>query len=128
MASQMPDRVASVITMGAPFRGVVVHPGVLRVAELVRGQILERHGKGVLPSCYTGACTCRFLESLVKRLPSTMAQTAIFTKNDGIVDWKVCRTGKPNVDFEVPATHIGMVFNPVVYNLCLLYTSDAADE
>src|SRR5947209_6173160 len=43
-ASQMPDRIASVITMGAPFRGVSVHPSVLRAAEMVRGQILERHG------------------------------------------------------------------------------------
>src|SRR5689334_7268317 len=60
VASQMPDRIASVITMGSPFRGVSVHPSILRVAEMVRGQILERHGKSVLPSCYTGACTCRF--------------------------------------------------------------------
>src|SRR3954465_12602021 len=55
VASQMPDRIASVITMGSPFRGVAVHPTVLRVAELVRIQIQQRHGKGVLPDCYTGS-------------------------------------------------------------------------
>ncbi|PWU11522.1 MAG: hypothetical protein C5B51_02465 [Terriglobia bacterium] len=117
VASQMPDRVASVMTMGAPFRGVTVHPSVLQVAEVVRKQILNRHGKGVLPNCYTGGCTCRFLESLTVRLPRSVRQTAIFSKTDGIVDWRVCRTGKPASDFEVSATHIGMVFNPIVFNI-----------
>jgi hypothetical protein len=117
IAAQMPDKVASVITMGAPFRGVAVHPSVLRAAELVRGQILERHGKGVLPDCYTGACTCRFLESLNTKLPKTVRQTAIYTKSDGIVDWKVCRTGNGFFDFEVSGTHLGMAFNPVVLHI-----------
>jgi pimeloyl-ACP methyl ester carboxylesterase len=116
-ASQMPDRVASVITLGSPFRGVVIHPSVLRMAELVRVQILERHGNGVLPDCYTGACTCDFLESLDRRLPRSVGQTAIFTKTDGIVDWRVCRTGRATVDVEVSGTHIGLVFNPIVYDV-----------
>jgi hypothetical protein len=34
-----------------------------------------------------------------------------------VVDWRVCRTGDPNIDVEVPATHIGLVFNPIVYDL-----------
>src|SRR6516225_3756727 len=117
IAAQMPDKVASVITMGAPFRGVAVHPSVLRAAELVRGQILERHGKGVLPDCYTGACTCRFLESLNTKLPKTIRQTAVYTKSDGIVDWRVCRTGNRFRDFEVSGTHLGMAFNPVVFDI-----------
>ncbi|HZT33573.1 MAG TPA: alpha/beta fold hydrolase [Bryobacteraceae bacterium] len=116
-ASQMPDRIASVITLGSPFRGVSVHPSVLRTAELVRGQILRRHGRGVLPDCYTGACTCSFLRSLMGNFPASVRQTAIYTKADGIVDWRVCRTGDPDVDFEVSATHIGLVFNPLVYGL-----------
>ena len=46
-----------------------------------------------------------------------MRQTAIYTKNDGIVDWHVCRTGDPAVDVQVSATHIGMVFSPLVYSV-----------
>lgn len=117
VASQEPDMVASVISMGAPFRGITVHPSVLRVAEIVREQIREKHGDNVLPGCYTGACTCRFLESLLSQIPKTVRQTAIYTKADGIVDWRVCRTGKPAYDYEVSATHIGMVFNPIVFQI-----------
>jgi triacylglycerol lipase len=116
-ASQMPDRIASVITLGAPFRGVAVHSSILSAAQMVRGQILKRHGKGVLPACYTAGCTCDFLESLVVKLPKSVFETAIYTKSDGIVDWRVCCTGNPDVDFEVSATHIGMAFNPIVFDV-----------
>jgi len=117
VASQKPEMVASVITMGAPFRGLTLHPSVLRITQIVREQIRERHGENVLPACYSAACTCRFLESLTDSIPRSVRQTALYTKTDGIVDWRVCRTGKPACDFEVSATHIGMVFNPIVFNI-----------
>jgi triacylglycerol lipase len=116
-AAQMPERVASVITLGAPIRGLAAHATVMSAAELVRKQILERHGKGVMPACYTSRCTCEFLDSLKEELPKSIRQTAIYTKMDGILDWRVCRTGDPNVDLEVSATHIGMVFSPLVYSV-----------
>jgi len=116
-ACQAPERIASVITLSAPIRGVAGHGAVLRTAELIRKQILEEHGPGVLPDCYTGACTCAFLESLRRKFPKSVSQTAIYTKSDGILDWHVCRTGDPAVDFEVSATHMGLAFNPLVYSL-----------
>jgi len=116
-AAQSPDRIASVITLGTPMSGITVHPTVLKTAELVRRQILERNGPDVLPTCYTGMCTCSFLQSLMSRFPKSVRQTAVYTKTDGIVDWKVCMTGNPNIDFEVAATHLGLVFSPIVYSL-----------
>jgi triacylglycerol lipase len=117
VASQMPDCVASVITMGAPFRRISAHRSILHLSDLVRAQILLRHGERVLPDCYTSKCTCDFLESLAGPIPPSVRQTAIFTKSDGIVDWRMCRTGRRSVDFEVSATHLGLVFNPIVYDL-----------
>jgi triacylglycerol lipase len=46
-----------------------------------------------------------------------MIQTAIYTKHDGIVDWRYCMTKNPNVDFEVPGAHVGMDFNPLAYTI-----------
>ena len=60
IAAQRPKDVASVITLGAPFRGTVAHPSILHAAEVVRRCILARHGSNVLPDCYTGRCTCDF--------------------------------------------------------------------
>lgn len=116
-AAQMPDCITSVITLGSPIRGLVGHASVMAAAEVVRKQILERHGRGVLPTCYTARCTCDFIESLKEDLPNSIRQTAIYTKMDGLLDWRVCQTGDPNVDVEVSATHIGMVFSPLVYSV-----------
>jgi alpha/beta hydrolase family protein len=116
-ASQMSECVASVITLASPIRGVAGHRSILLAADLVRRQILEKHGRGVLPTCYTSRCTCDFLESLKGSLPRSVRLTAIYTKNDGIVDWHVCRTGDPAIDVEVSATHLGMAFSPLVYSV-----------
>jgi pimeloyl-ACP methyl ester carboxylesterase len=117
IASQRPHDVASVITLASPFRGTVVHPTILRAAEAVRQHILEEHGAGVLPTCYTGHCTCDFLCSLRRSLPASIAETAIYTRNDGIADWRYCTTGDSEKDFEVPGTHIGLAFNASVYRI-----------
>lgn len=114
-AAQRPKDVASVITLAAPIRGTVVNRAVLNVAEAVRLRILEEHGRGVLPDCYTGRCTCNFLDFLRRRVPRAMIETAIYTRQDGIVDWRYCMTMNPESDVEVPGTHIGMAFNPAAY-------------
>jgi pimeloyl-ACP methyl ester carboxylesterase len=116
-AAQMPERIASVITLGAPIRGIGARASVMNAAEVVRRQILARHGRSVLPTCYTARCTCEFFESLTGQFPKSVRRTAIYTKVDGILDWRVCQTGDPRVDVEVSATHIGMVFSPLVYSV-----------
>lgn len=117
VAGQRRKQVASVITLASPFRGVVLHKTVLRAAETVRSRILEEHGGGVLPGCYTGRCTCNFIDSLRRDIPKKILETAIFTRHDGVADWKYCVTGTPGIDFEVPGTHIGMAFNPSAYSI-----------
>jgi pimeloyl-ACP methyl ester carboxylesterase len=116
-AAQMPERVASVITLAAPIRGIGARASVMTAADLVRKQILERHGRSVLPNCYTARCTCEFFESLRGEFPKGVRQTAMYTKTDGILDWRVCQTGDPKVDVEVSSTHVGMVFSPLVYEV-----------
>jgi triacylglycerol lipase len=117
LAGQRPKDVASVITLASPIRGTVANRTIIHAAEAVRLRILEEHGKGVLPHCYTGACTCRFVDHLRREVPDAMVQTAIYTKHDGIVDWRYCMTKNDGDDFEVPGTHIGMAFNPTAYSI-----------
>lgn len=117
VASQRPDDVASVITLASPFRGTVAHRTVLQAAEAVRKHILKEHGPSVLPTCYTGRCTCNFLDSLRRNVPGSVLETAIYTRNDGIVDWHYCLTGNADCDFEVPGTHIGLSFNSSAYTI-----------
>ena len=115
IAAQQPAKIASVITLGAPFRGTVVHSSILRAAEMVRRRILVRHGSNVLPDCYTGHCTCDFLDSLRHCMPGAVTETAVYSEGDGVVDWRYCKTDRPEVDFSVSGTHVGLVFNTSVY-------------
>jgi triacylglycerol lipase len=117
VAGQRPRDVASVITLASPFRGTVTSRTILHATEAVRLRILQEHGRGVLPDCYTGHCTCNFIDSLKRDIPDGVVETAIYTRNDGIVDWRYCMTRDPDVDFEVPGTHIGMAFNPSAYTI-----------
>lgn len=117
IAAQRPTDIASVITLGAPFRGTVAHRSILRAADMVRHRILKKHGAAVLPGCYTGHCTCDFLESLSTAMPDSVLETAIYTEADGVVDWRYCRTDHPESDFSVSGTHIGLAFNPAAYSI-----------
>lgn len=115
VAGQRPDDVASVITLASPFRSIVTSRTVFQATEAIRLRILQENGQKVLPDCYTGRCTCNFVDSLKRDVPESMLETAIFTRDDGIVDWRYCVTRNPEADFEVPGTHIGMAFNPSAY-------------
>ena len=115
VAGQRPGDVASVITLAAPFRSIATSRTILHATDAIRQRILQEHGQGVLPDCYTGRCTCNFVDSLRRDVPDSMLETAIYTRDDGIVDWRYCMTKNPEVDFEVPGTHIGMAFNPLAY-------------
>jgi len=125
VAGQRSKDIASVITLAAPIRGTVANRSVLHAAEAVRLRILQEHGAGVLPDCYTGRCTCSFVDSLRREIPAGMVETALYTRSDGIVDWHYCITGNSKVDVEVPGTHIGMAFNPAVYAVIAERLADA---
>jgi hypothetical protein len=114
-AAQRPDRVASVTVLGSPFRGIRSHPVVMHTHDVVRRIVLGRDREQFLPvGCYTGQCTCSFVEAL-DGFPAEVAELAIYSRSDGIVDWRVCVTGDPAKDREVLGTHIGLANNPFVY-------------
>src|ERR1700746_894876 len=77
VAGQRPKDIASVITLASPFRGTVTNKTVLHAAEVVRLRILAEHGQGGLPECYTGRCTCNFINSLTGDIPASVMETAI---------------------------------------------------
>lgn len=113
-AVRMPDYIASVITLGTPFRGLVVHGMVLALANLLRRRLRTRCG--YLPErCATSQCGCEFGRSLRLQWPKSVRQTAIYTRQDGAVDWRYCLTGKPKADVEVHGTHLGLIFNSTSY-------------
>jgi len=111
-----PERIASVITLGSPFRGIRSHPLVLQAGERIRARIHRRNGHNQ-PDCYTGYCGCDAVVAVQRGVPASIPQSAIYTRSDGIVDWRVCVSDDPATNFEVTGTHVGLVFNASVYRL-----------
>ncbi|HEY7037874.1 MAG TPA: alpha/beta fold hydrolase [Methylomirabilota bacterium] len=111
VAVRHPDLVASVVTLGSPFRGIRSHPLVLRVSDHVRER-LQREDR---PDCFTGHCGCPAVTGLESAFPSSVPQIAVYTRSDGIVDWRVCVNDDPATDVEVAGTHVALVANPGAY-------------
>jgi pimeloyl-ACP methyl ester carboxylesterase len=116
-ATHRPEAIASVVTLGSPFRGVRSHPLVLAATAQVRRRILVQRERTAQPGCFTIACGCACASALRERFPGSIPQIAIYTRTDGITDWRFCINDDPATNVEVPATHIGLVANPVVYRV-----------
>ncbi len=115
VAITRPEKVASLITLGTPFRGVRSHPWVLRTAENIRRRIFAAPGATRPDECFTGFCECPAVNALQNELSPAIRQAAIYTKFDGVVDWQSCINNNAD-DFEVTGTHVGLAFNHQVYS------------
>ena len=113
-ARRRPAAVASVITLGSPFRGIRPHPLVLQATRVVRARTQRQRQR---PDCFTTTCGCEAVSSMQAAPPIEVSQIAIYTRSDGIVDWQMCVNDDPETNFEVSGTHIGLAFNPAVYRL-----------
>lgn len=113
VAAQRPELIASVMTLASPFRGIRAHPYVLWLGRRVHRRLQSADA----PHCFTGFCTCPAIAALQKALPATIRHCAVYTKADGIVDWRACLNDDPACNAEVSGTHVGLVFNAEVYRL-----------
>lgn len=122
-AHRAPSLVRQVITMGSPFRSVRAHPLVLSAANFVRSNIVRerRRRQEVTSTCFTPECSCGFVTTLKRDVEAesgfsgNFRRRAIYSKCDGVVDWRACVEDEEDLNTEVIATHIGMAFNPDVY-------------
>jgi triacylglycerol lipase len=128
-AHREPSMVRQVITMASPFRSVRAHPLILSAANFVRSNIVRerRRRREVSQECFTPECGCAFVSTLKRDTDAiegrlngaakdfTFERAAIYSKVDGVVDWRSCLEEDRTLNREVTATHIGMAFNPDVY-------------
>jgi pimeloyl-ACP methyl ester carboxylesterase len=117
LAARRPDLVHGIISMGSPILAPGAVHGVLAWdAELLTR--LARAGFGGLMSadCIAGDCArCSFEESQAPLDPE-VAFTAVYSRRDGIVDWKACIDPAAEA-IEVSTSHLGMAFDPVVFDV-----------
>jgi hypothetical protein len=65
--------------------------------------------------CLRGECCAEFRRSLAGPLPPEVGYVALYSRSDGIVDWRSCMDPGADACVEVHASHCGMGMNAEVY-------------
>lgn len=114
LAVRRPDLVSGIVTLGSPMLAPAAHHSSLTrsIDALVR---LSRAGVPGLMAldCVAGTCARASFEESRLPLPADVAFTAIYSKRDGIVDWRAC-VDPLATPVEVRSSHLGMAVDPTV--------------
>jgi pimeloyl-ACP methyl ester carboxylesterase len=113
LAVRRPDLVAGIVTLGSPMLAPGAHhPSLTRSLDaLVR---LSRAGVPGLMAleCVAGDCARTSFEESRQPLPPGVDFTALYSRRDGIVDWRAC-VDPLATPVEVRSSHLGMAVDPV---------------
>jgi triacylglycerol lipase len=115
LAVRRPDLVCGIVTLGsAQLDPLAIHP-LVRAHVYALGALGTLHVRGVLRnSCRSGECCESFWEDLRSPVPRGIGYLSIYSRTDGIVDWRAC-LDEGAEHLEVASTHCGMSVNPVAY-------------
>lgn len=116
IAARRPDLVEAIVTMGSP----VLAPGAVHSVlafDLAVVTMLRRAGLGRMmgEDCTSGDCARLSWEQSKAPLDSEIAYTSIFSRRDGVVDWRSC-IDPSSRSIEVTTSHCGMAVDPVVFD------------
>lgn len=114
LAVRRPDLVSGIVTLGSPMLAPAAHHVSLTcsVDVLVR---LSRAGlRGLMAAeCVGGGCARQSFEESRRPVPDDVGFTAVYSRRDGIVDWRAC-VDPMAYPAEVRASHLGMAIDPRV--------------
>lgn len=116
LAVRRPELVSGIVTVGAPVVApLAVHP-VIRLQILALGALGTVGAPGLFRhSCLAGDCCSTFSEELAGAVPDGVGYVAVYSRSDGIVDWRSCLDPAADEHVEVKASHCGMCLNAETY-------------
>ena len=116
LGAKRPDLVSGIVTLGSPLNSMFhIHPLVLAQVVLV-GAIGTVGRKGFFNHrCLTGECCREFRDALDGPFPEEVGFVSIYSRRDGIVDWRACLDPTAEAHVEVSSSHCGMSVNPRAY-------------
>ena len=116
LAARRPDLVSGVIALGAPVRSqLAVHPLVLAQVGVVAALGTASAPGFFSIRCLRGDCCARFREALLGPFPDEVGYVSLFSRSDGIVDWRSCLDPDADDCVEVRASHCGMSVSAEAY-------------
>jgi triacylglycerol lipase len=112
LAANRPDLVQGIVTLGAPVVSqLAIHPLVLAQVGLVSA-LGTAHVPGMFSlGCLRGKCCQRFRAALEGPFPEDVGYVGIYSRSDGVVQWRSCLDPAADELVEVSASHCGMGVN-----------------
>ncbi len=114
LAARRPDLVEGIVSLGSP----VLAPGAVHRVLAWDARMLSRLTQAGLggmmgADCFGGECARLSFEESHLPIDPEVGFTAIYSKRDGIVDWRACVDPAAHT-IEVSTSHCGMAVDPVV--------------
>ncbi|HET6698417.1 MAG TPA: alpha/beta fold hydrolase [Nocardioidaceae bacterium] len=117
VAARRPDLVDGLVTLGSPLLAPgAVHP--VLAFDLAVVVAMRRVGLGALmgEDCTSGDCARLSWEQSQQPLSGDVAFTSVFSRRDGVVDWRSCLDPVART-VEVRTSHLGMAVDPAVLDV-----------
>jgi triacylglycerol lipase len=116
LAASQPQQVRQVVALGSPIDGSMrIHPLVPLAFKMI--QHVQGLSTQPLPPCAKDVrCSCEFVKGAFGSLGPDARFTAIYSKQDEIVDWRAC-IDPAKTNYEVQGQHLGLIVNLAVYRL-----------
>jgi pimeloyl-ACP methyl ester carboxylesterase len=116
LAVRRPDLVCGLVTLGSPHVDpLAVHPFVRLGVEAV-SRLGSLGAPGLFKrSCLDGECCASFWADLSAPLAPDVGFVAVYSRSDGIVDWRACLDPAADEQVEIGASHCGMAVSPAAW-------------
>ncbi|HEY1274482.1 MAG TPA: hypothetical protein VGF25_06215 [Thermoleophilaceae bacterium] len=116
LACRRPDLVDGIVTLGSPQADpLAVHPvvwlhveGVATLGRLGAPGVFKR-------TCLDGECCADFWAQVSGPLPDGVRFVSVYSRSDGIVDWRACLDSHADEQVEIAASHLGMAVSAPAY-------------
>lgn len=117
LAVRRPDLVSNIVTLGSP----MLAPGAHHLSLTIGVEVINRLSRAGLSGmmgeeCVRGRCARESFEESRSPLPEGVGFTAVWSRRDGIVDWRSCIDPLAR-SVEVTASHVGMAVDPRVLDV-----------
>jgi hypothetical protein len=105
-----------VVALGSPQTDpLAVHPVVRLQVEAV-SRLGSLGAPGLFKrSCLDGKCCSSFWEDLAQPLPAGVRLVSVYSKSDGVVDWRSCLDPDASELVEIRASHCGMAVSAAAW-------------
>jgi triacylglycerol lipase len=117
LAARRPDLISGIVTMGSPMLAPGAHHLLLTASVDMLCRLSSAGVPGLMATdCVAGDCARESFHESRERLPADVSFTAIYSRRDGIVDWRACVDPEAHA-VEVTSSHTGMALDPRVIDV-----------